>query len=189
MLRTTKFISLPPPFHRTAEFRFRCLTNSISFRIHHGVNKQPLGHRTRVAHAVLAAAACALFTSCYITSESNDGLRTGIEREFVSKAKTVLVIFAGDDEKGSSSAEALAALEAAKGWVTKGSYLLCENTATDYLMIAGGATSGANGESAGGPMRAVDAFIAANADAYVIDRRFESLLISRHHRGWLRRKA
>jgi cephalosporin hydroxylase len=39
-----------------------------------------------------------------------------------------------------------------------------------------------------GPMRAVDTFIEAHGDDFVIDRRFEYLMYSQHHRGFLRRK-
>ena len=84
---------------------------------------QPLGPRARVAHAVLAAAACALFTSCYMTSESNDGLRSAISEclDGVSRKDSIVSLSGAVEELFPASsgkeggAEELKAAEAKQG--------------------------------------------------------------------------
>ena len=104
-----------------------------------------------------------------------------IERDFVSKAKTVLVI----EDASHRYPDTLQNIEATYRWVTKGSYLLVQDTKMDRFVQQLGMKYG---KLKFGPMRSVDEFIAKHSDKFVIDRRFEYLLYSQHHRGWLRRK-
>ena len=123
----------------------------------------------------------------------NDGMITYIqgrvtEREtrdkvdaFVRKAKTVLVI----EDASHRYPDTLRNIEAIHQWVTPGSYLLVQDTKMDRFVAGLGKRYG---NLKFGPMRSVDEFLAKHKDEFVIDRRFEYLLYSQHHRGYLRRK-
>ena len=105
-----------------------------------------------------------------------------IEQEFVSKAKTVLVI----EDASHQYPATLHNVEASYRWVTPGSYLLVQDTKMDRFV---GGLGKKYGNLKFGPMRSVDEFVAKHGDKFVVDRRFEYLLYSQHHRGFLRRKA
>jgi cephalosporin hydroxylase len=102
-------------------------------------------------------------------------------QEFVDKAKTVLVI----EDASHRYPDTLENIEAAYKWVTKGSYLLVQDTKMDRFVAGLGRKYG---RYKFGPMRSVDEFIAKH-DNFVIDRQFEYLLYSQHHRGWLKRTS
>jgi cephalosporin hydroxylase len=97
----------------------------------------------------------------------------------VDKAKTVLVI----EDASHEYAHTLNNMDVLRRWVTPGSYMLVQDTKLDRF-----ATNSMFYPSIVGPMRAVDTFMAAHGDEFVIDRRFEYLMYSQHHRGFLRRK-
>jgi cephalosporin hydroxylase len=123
----------------------------------------------------------------------NDGMITYIQgrvteqatrdkvQPFVDAAKTVLVI----EDASHRYPDTLDNIEATYHWVTKGSYLLVQDTKMDRFVAGLGKKYG---RYKFGPMRSVDEFVAKHADKFVIDRRFEYLLYSQHHRGWLLRK-
>uniref|UniRef100_A0A7S1Q5R9 Rhamnosyl O-methyltransferase n=1 Tax=Neobodo designis TaxID=312471 RepID=A0A7S1Q5R9_NEODS len=102
-------------------------------------------------------------------------------QKFVDEAKTVLVI----EDASHRYPDTLENIEASYHWVTKGSYLLVQDTKMDRFVAGLGQKYG---KYKFGPMRSVDEFIAKHGDKFVIDRRFEYLLYSQHHRGWLYRK-
>jgi cephalosporin hydroxylase len=102
-------------------------------------------------------------------------------QKFVDEAKTVLVI----EDASHRYPDTLENVEATYQWVTKGSYMLVQDTKMDRFVSGLGQKYG---RYKFGPMRSVDEFIAKHGDKFVIDRRFEYLLYSQHHRGWLKRK-
>jgi cephalosporin hydroxylase len=102
-------------------------------------------------------------------------------QKFVDAAKTVLVI----EDASHRYPDTLENIEATYQWVTKGSYLLVQDTKMDRFVAGLGQKYG---KYKFGPMRTVDEFVAKHGDKFVIDRRFEYLLYSQHHRGWLYRK-
>ena len=133
---------------------------------------------------------------CYVATEHpwwNDGMITYIQgrvteaptrakvQEFVDKAQKVLVI----EDASHRYPDTLDNIEATYHWVSKGSYLLVQDTKMDRFVTGLGVR---HGKYKFGPMRSVDDFIKKHGDEFVIDRRFEYLLYSQHHRGWLRRK-
>eukprot|EP00760_Papus_ankaliazontas_P001100 PhM_4_TR10384/c4_g1_i1/m.31108 len=102
-------------------------------------------------------------------------------QKFVDKAKTVLVI----EDASHRYPDTLENIEATYHWVTPGSYLLVQDTKMDRFVTGLGVR---HGKYKFGPMRSVDEFMMKHSDKFVIDRRFEYLLYSQHHRGWLKRK-
>ena len=100
---------------------------------------------------------------------------------FVDAAKTVLVI----EDASHRYPDTLENIEATYHWVTPGSYLLVQDTKMDRFVDGLGTKYG---RYKFGPMRSVDEFMAKHSDKFVIDRQFEYLLYSQHHRGWLLRK-
>ena len=99
--------------------------------------------------------------------------------EFVKNAKTVLVI----EDASHRYPDTLQNIESIYQWVTVGSYLLVQDTKMDRF-VAG--LSKKYGRLKFGPMKSVDQFLEKHNN-FVIDRRFEYLLFSQHHRGYLRR--
>lgn len=79
-----------------------------------------------------------------------------------------------------SAAHVAAELAAYSGYVTPGSYLVIEDT-----NIAGHPIPG--GEADGGPMKAVEAFL-AETPAFVREPLCERFLLTMHPGGWLRRR-
>jgi cephalosporin hydroxylase len=102
-------------------------------------------------------------------------------QKFVDQATKVLVI----EDASHRYPDTLENIEATYHWVSKGSYLLVQDTKMDRFVDGLGQKYG---RYKFGPMRSVDEFIARHGDKFVIDRRFEYLLYSQHHRGWLLRK-
>jgi len=119
------------------------------------------------------------FVKGRITSKA---IQDHIEKEYVSKAKTVMVI----EDASHQYPATLQNIEASYRWVTPGSYLLVQDTKMDRFV---GGLGKKYGNLKFGPMRTVDEFIGKHGDKFVVDRRFEYLLYSQHHRGFLRRKA
>lgn len=123
----------------------------------------------------------------------NDGMITYIQgrvtekatrdkiQVFVDAATKVLVI----EDASHRYPDTLENIEATYHWVSKGSYLLVQDTKMDRFV---GGLKKKYGRYKFGPMRSVDEFMAKHGDKFVIDRRFEYLLYSQHHRGWLLRK-
>lgn len=103
-------------------------------------------------------------------------------QKFVDDAKKVLVI----EDASHRYPDTLENIEATYHWVSPGSYLLVQDTKMDRFVAGLGRKYG---RYKFGPMRSVDEFMAKHSDKFVIDRRFEYLLYSQHHRGWLKRKA
>lgn len=101
--------------------------------------------------------------------------------KFVAEAKTVLVI----EDASHRYPDTLQNVESIYQWVTVGSYLLVQDTKMDRFV---GQLGKKYGKLKFGPMRSVDEFIAKHSN-FVIDRRFEYLLYSQHHRGFLRRQS
>ena len=102
-------------------------------------------------------------------------------QEYVDKASKVIVI----EDASHRYPDTLQNIEAAYKWVTKGTYMLVQDTKMDRFVAGLGVK---HGGYKFGPMRSVDEFIAKHSDEFVIDRKYEYLLFSQHHRGWLKRK-
>lgn len=100
--------------------------------------------------------------------------------EFVAKAKKVLVI----EDASHRYPDTLQNIESIYQWVSVDSYLLVQDTKMDRFVAQ---LHKKYGRLKFGPMRSVDEFIAKHPN-FVVDRRFEYLLYSQHHRGYLRRK-
>lgn len=131
---------------------------------------------------------------CVIATEHpwwNDGMITYINGRvteqstrdkvdvFVKNAKKVLVI----EDASHRYPDTLQNIESIHQWVSVGSYLLVQDTKMDRF-VAG--LSKKYGRLKFGPMKSVDQFLEKHSN-FVIDRRFEYLLFSQHHRGYLRR--
>jgi cephalosporin hydroxylase len=101
--------------------------------------------------------------------------------KFVADAKTVLVI----EDASHRYPDTLQNVESIYQWVTVGSYLLVQDTKMDRFV---GQLGKKYGKLKFGPMRSVDEFVAKHSN-FVVDRRFEYLLYSQHHRGFLRRQS
>jgi len=99
--------------------------------------------------------------------------------EFVAEAKTVLVI----EDASHRYPDTLQNIEAVHQWVTPGSYMLVQDTKMDRF-VAG--LKMKYGRHKFGPMRSVDEFLKKH-DNFVIDRKFEYLMYSQHHRGFLKK--
>ena len=99
--------------------------------------------------------------------------------EFVKEAKTVLVI----EDASHRYPDTLQNIEAVHQWVTVGSYMLVQDTKMDRF-VAG--LKMKYGRHKFGPMRSVDEFLKKH-DNFVVDRKFEYLMYSQHHRGWLKK--
>lgn len=101
-----------------------------------------------------------------------------IERlqEFVDKAKTVLVIEDAGHEKNTVALHT----EALHKFVSVNSYMLVQDTKLTRLSPIKRKKGGV------GPVPAVEAFIKAHSN-FVVDRRYEYLMYSQHHWGWLRK--
>lgn len=100
---------------------------------------------------------------------------------FVDKATKVLVI----EDASHRYPDTLENIEATFQWVSVDSYLLVQDTKMDRFVHGLGKKYG---KLKFGPMRSVDEFVHKHPN-FVIDRRFEYLLYSQHHRGFLRRKS
>ncbi|KAH9580122.1 Rhamnosyl O-methyltransferase/Cephalosporin hydroxylase [Trypanosoma melophagium] len=98
---------------------------------------------------------------------------------FVANASTVVVI----EDASHRYPDTLQNIQAVHKYVTPGSYLLVQDTKMDRFVTAAGAR---HGNYRYGPMRSIDEFLAKNKE-FVIDRRFEYLIYSQHHRGFLRK--
>eukprot|EP00758_Cryptobia_borreli_P010970 Tbor_TRINITY_DN5618_c1_g4::TRINITY_DN5618_c1_g4_i1::g.8467::m.8467 len=112
---------------------------------------------------------------------TNKDVQARIQREFVDKAKVVMVI----EDASHRYRGTLHNIEAAYKWITPGSYMLVQDTKMDRFV---GGLGKQKRNLKIGPMGAVDKFMEKHSDKFVIDRRFEYLLYSQHHRGFLRRK-
>ena len=99
---------------------------------------------------------------------------------FVDGAKKVLVV----EDASHRYPDTLENMEATYKWVSPGSYLLVQDTKMDRFVEGLGKKYG---KLKFGPMRSVDEFMAKHHDEFVIDRRFEYLIYSQHHRGFLRK--
>lgn len=99
--------------------------------------------------------------------------------EFVKEAKTVLVI----EDASHRYPDTLQNIEAVHHWVTPGSYMLVQDTKMDRF-VAG--LKMKYGRHKFGPMRSVDEFLKKH-DNFVVDRKFEYLMYSQHHRGFLKK--
>ncbi|KEG09422.1 hypothetical protein DQ04_05251070 [Trypanosoma grayi] len=98
---------------------------------------------------------------------------------YAANASTVVVI----EDASHRYPDTLLNLNAIHKYVTPGSYLLVQDTKMDRFVAAGGAKYG---NYRYGPMRSVDEFLSKRKE-FVVDRRFEYLLYSQHHRGFLRK--
>jgi cephalosporin hydroxylase len=101
--------------------------------------------------------------------------------EFVRAATKVIVI----EDASHRYPDTLENMEAIHQWVSPGTYMLVQDTKMDRFVDAMGKKYG---RLKFGPMRSVDEFLKRHPN-FVIDRRFEYLLSSQHHRGWLRRTS
>lgn len=99
---------------------------------------------------------------------------------FVKAAKKVLVI----EDASHRYPDTLDNIESIHQWVSVGSYLLVQDTKMDRFVAQ---LNKKYGRLKFGPMRSVDEFLGKHPN-FVIDRRFEYLLFSQHHRGYLKRK-
>jgi cephalosporin hydroxylase len=106
-----------------------------------------------------------------------------IIQEYVSKASVVLTI----DDAGHTYQGTLDNIEVLQKWTTVGSYMLVQDTKMDRFAHASGLFGGGAAKEHFGPMRAVDKFLERHRN-FIIDRRFEYMLYSQHHRGFLRRR-
>lgn len=100
--------------------------------------------------------------------------------EFVKKATRVLVI----EDASHRYPDTLQNMEAIHDWVTPGSYMLVQDTKMDRFVAL---LNKKYAKLRFGPMRSVNEFLTRHSD-FVIDRRFEYLLYSQHHRGFLRKR-
>lgn len=100
---------------------------------------------------------------------------------FVKAAKKVIVI----EDASHRYPDTLQNIEAVHQWVSVGTYMLVQDTKMDRFVAA---LKKKHGRYKFGPMRSVDEFVAKHKN-FVIDRKFEYLLYSQHHRGWLKKTA
>lgn len=132
---------------------------------------------------------------CIVATEHpwwNDGMITYIQGRvtdketrdkvdgFVRDAKKVLVI----EDASHRYPDTLQNIESIYQWVSVDSYLLVQDTKMDRFVAQLGKKYG---RLKFGPMRSVDEFLRKHPN-FVVDRRFEYLLYSQHHRGYLKRR-
>lgn len=100
---------------------------------------------------------------------------------YVQAAKKVIVI----EDASHRYPDTLQNIEAVHQWVSVGTYMLVQDTKMDRFVAA---LKKKHGRYKFGPMRAVDEFVAKHKN-FVVDRKYEYLLYSQHHRGFLKKKS